>query len=324
MTLLKRPYFLLFLISSLVFQACQDEKAIKPEIQAIALEADVDRFDQKFAQASEADIPALKAEYPSLFPQQYPDEFWLAKKRDTLLQALNEAVQVEFPEFDSYTDELTLLFKHLKFYFPNFEPPKVYTVISEVDYKDPVLSLGSEMIIGLDNYLGAEHPFYQGIPLYISANMKADQILPDVADLISRTYVPPANNRSFIGQMVYHGKLLYLKSLLLPQTTEANLIGYSEVQWQWAEDNEIDIWRYFIENEVLYDTEPKLLNQFINPAPFSKFYLEIDNESPGRIGRFMGWKMVKAYAENNDASLSEILTIPADLLYQQSKYKPKK
>ena len=180
------------------------------------------------------------------------------------------------------------------------------------------------MIIGLDNYLGADHPFYQGIPLYISANMRPEQIVPDAASLLAKNYIPPARDRSFLGQMIYHGKLLYLESLLLPLESEHEIMGYTEAQWQWTLENEQDIWRYFVEREVLFNTDPKLMNRFISPAPFSKFYLEIDNESPGRIGRYMGWQMVKAYAENTGASLGEVLSKPAAELYQQSKYKPSK
>ncbi|MDC7998658.1 gliding motility lipoprotein GldB [Gilvibacter sediminis] len=316
-------YWAFVLIFGLLF-ACSDAPQVKPEVLDIEIQTDVIRFDLEFDRALESEIPQLKAKYPQLFPQQYPDSFWVAKKRDTLLQALAKEVQQAYPDFTEQEEELNLLFKHLKYYFPDFTPPTVYTVLSEVDYKDPVLWAGDQMSIGLDNYLGAEHPFYEGIPLYIAANMKSQQIVADVANLASRAYVPPARNRSFLGQMLYHGKLLYLQTLLLPLESEATLMGYSEAQYQWATENEMDIWRYFVEREVLYDTNPKLLNQFINPAPFSKFYLEIDNESPGRIGRYMGLQMVKAFAENTDSSLAELLTTPADQLYQQSKYKPKK
>lgn len=153
MTLLKRPFILLILICSSLVISCSDQPQINPDVEAIALEADITRFDLKFGAVSESELPQLKAEFPNLFPQQYPDSFWVAKKQDTLLQALNDEVKAMYPDFIDYTEEITLLFKHAKYYFPNFEPPKVYTVISEVDYKDPILMLGPEMIIGLDNYL---------------------------------------------------------------------------------------------------------------------------------------------------------------------------
>lgn len=324
MSFTKSLVFVAFLAVFFLAAACSDSPKIDPEVEAINVQAQVERFDLEFANATADQIPALKEKYPSLFPSQYPDSFWVEKQADTLMQELSAEVKAKFPDFLDYQQDLTLLFKHSKFYFPSFEPPVVYTVVSEVNYRDPVLARGPEMIIGLDNYLGSDHPFYQGIPLYISTNMKPQQLLPDVSHIIAKNYVPPARDRSFLGQMIYHGKLLYLKSLLLPLESEENIIGYSTAQMQWAKENEVDIWRYFIEKEVLYSTQPKLLNQFINPAPFSKFYLEIDGESPGRIGQYMGWQMVKAFAENTGSSLSEILTTPADILYQQSKYKPKK
>ena len=66
------------------------------------------------------------------------------------------------------------------------------------------------------------------------------------------------------------------------------------------------------------------MNQFIFDAPFSKFYLEIDNESSEKIGQYIGWQIVKSYMNNNDVSLTELLkTSPKDI-YNKSKYKPNK
>jgi hypothetical protein len=85
------------------------------------------------------------------------------------------------------------------------------------------------------------------------------------------------------------------------------------------------MWRYFIEKELLYDNDSKLASRFINPAPFSKFYLEIDNESPGRVGTWIGWQMVRSFAENNkEVSTKQLLEMDAKELFEKSKYKPKK
>ena len=84
------------------------------------------------------------------------------------------------------------------------------------------------------------------------------------------------------------------------------------------------MWSYFINDNLLYDSDPKLANRFINPAPFSKFYLEIDNESPGRVGAWLGWQIVKSYMDNNATSLTDLLKMDAKELFEKSKYKPKK
>ena len=117
---------------------------------------------------------------------------------------------------------------------------------------------------------------------------------------------------------------MYLKDLLIPQVSDADKIGYSPEQIAWSEENENYIWRYFIDEKLLYDSDPKLAGRFINPAPFSKFYLEIDNESPGRIGMWIGWQIVRSYMKNNDVSLQQLLQADAKEIFDNSKYKPKK
>ena len=60
-------------------------------------------------------------------------------------------------------------------------------------------------------------------------------------------------------------------------------------------------------------------------APFSKFYLEIDNETPGRIGQWIGWQIVRAYVQNNpDISATQLLKTDYKTIFEKSKYKPKK
>ena len=93
---------------------------------------------------------------------------------------------------------------------------------------------------------------------------------------------------------------------------------------KWAKENEYFVWTYFIENNILFNPDNNLMNQFIFDAPFSKFYLEIDNESSEKIGKYIGWQIVKSYMNNNDVSLTELLkTSPTDI-YDKSKYKPNK
>jgi len=82
---------------------------------------------------------------------------------------------------------------------------------------------------------------------------------------------------------------------------------------------------YFIEYELLYKTQSSYLLRFIEPAPFSKFYLEIDNESPGKIGQWLGWQIVRAYArKHSDKTPQEILATPAQELFAKANYKPAK
>jgi uncharacterized protein YjaZ len=91
-----------------------------------------------------------------------------------------------------------------------------------------------------------------------------------------------------------------------------------------AKVNESNIWQFFVERELLFETDPKLARRFINPAPFTKFNLELDAESPGRLGQYMGWQIVRAYMENNETDFKDMMQMDATELFNKSKFKPRK
>ena len=129
---------------------------------------------------------------------------------------------------------------------------------------------------------------------------------------------------TFLDEMIYFGKQLYLKDLWIPFKSNSEKIGYSVSEYEWSEDNEFYIWQYFVENELLYQTDRKLLGRFIVAAPFSRFNLELDSESPGRLGQYIGWQIVKSYMNNNSTSVLEMLQMDPQEIFNNAKFKPKK
>lgn len=316
--------YFLCICSVLLVLGCDSKNNVEAAIDELPMTVQIIRFDRAFSETTPEALSDLKKQYPVFFPKQIPDSIWVRKINDTLQKQLEAEVLKQFPEGETLQNELHPLFQHIKYYFPQFRAPTVVTTTSDVDYRNKIIVADTSLIVSLDTYLGSKHPFYIGVQEYISQNMKPSQIAPDVATAYAAQLVPRPQGRTFLEQMMYFGKQLYLSDLWLPDTSDAEKIGYTEAQWQWAEDNETEIWRNFIENEYLYSTDPKLSARFIAKAPFSKFYLEIDNESPGMIGRYLGWKIVRAYMETNETELNEVLQMNANVLFNTSKYKPNK
>jgi gliding motility-associated lipoprotein GldB len=316
-------YYLL-LFASVLLMGCTSKSNIENKIDAIDVTVTIIRFDKEFAAANPSDLASLKAKYPYFFPKQFHDSIWTQRMTDTLQQQLDNAVVAAFPSEEKLEDELHSIFQHIKFYFPEFKSPTVVTTTSDVDYRNKVILADSLLILALDNYLGSDHQFYSGIKKYISQNLKESQIAPDVVAAYAQQLIAKPRKRTLLAQMVYFGKELYLKDLWLPEVSDAEKIGYSEAQLQWANDNEIEMWRYFVEKELLFSTSSKLPTQFINPAPFSKFYLDIDNESPGMVGRYLGWQIVRSYMNNNELSVQQLMIKDTEDLFNESKYKPLK
>ena len=319
-----RKAIFLVLIPIIIFCSCDDSDKLANEVAKINVDVKVNRFDREFADAKPLDIPILKEKYPYLFPANYPDSIWVAKLQDTLQIEVMEEVGKAFPDFDSENEDLEWLFKYIKYYFPNYPIPKIVTVTSEVDYNNRIILTDSLLLVGLDNYLGSSHKFYQGISKYIANDLDKQYMTRDVASAFAKTVVAPPRDRTFLSQLVYYGKELYLMQRLMPQKTEAVIIGYAPEELDWATANEEQVWRYFIERELLYSTNSKLGPRFLDPAPFSKFELELDNESPGKIGRYIGWQIVNAFMDNNKITLQEMLTLPEEELFKRSGYKPRK
>jgi len=315
--------FLWLFIAILIMGSCSDSK-LEAEIAKIAIDVRIDRFDERFANAKPEELPQLKKQYPYLFPQQFSDSVWIGRMQDSLHQVMAEEIDQEFSDFQQDTLAIYQLFQHVKYYFPEFNSPKIVTVNSDVDYKNRIIYADTLLLVGLDNYLGEEHEFYKGIQQFIRANFEKERVVVDMGKAIARSTIKAGPSRDFLSKIVYYGKLYYLMSALMPNADNYELIGYPEDQWQWSLANEQYIWRYFISNELLFSTDSKLDDRFINPAPFSKFYLELDNESPGRLGQFIGWRIVDAYMKNNEVSLHELLKEPAATLFKKSQYKPKK
>ena len=296
------------------------EKAIE-ETPPVALK--VYRFDKAFFETPPSELANLKAEYPFFFPEGVPDKVWIDKMQNPQWKELYQEVEKKYSDFGKQTTEIEELFKHIKYYFPTATMPKVYTVIAEMDYNNKAIYANDKLIISLELYLGANHKFYD-FAKYLEQNFEERQMMPDIVTSFSLRKIPPPSEKNLLGEMIYYGKQLYLKDQLLPDYNDAEKIGYLPEQITWCQENESYIWRYFIEKELLYSTDSKLPNRFINVAPFSKFYLEIDNESPGRVGQWIGWQIVRSYMENNEVPLDVMLKLDAKEIFEKSKYKPKK
>ena len=326
---LQHPYLMKFASFFLCFFgllmiSCEELSEREQAIQSIEINVDVDRFDLAFARAMPADLDEIKQQYPLFFPTQYPDSIWIAKMSDTLHLAIEESVAEVFPDDARLTTQCQDLFGHIQYDFPEFKVPNVVATTSDVDYKTRVIAHQGWLILMLDNYLGTQHRFYDGLPRYVAKNLRPEMLFSDVATAYGRKFVAPPKERSFLAQMIYFGKLLYLKDLWLPELSDADKIGYTTQELDWAKDNEYFIWQYFLTQEYLYSTNSRLKSRFIDPAPYSKFNLDLDNETPGMIGQWIGWQIIRQYVESNSVNVADLMRLSAQELYENSRYKPAK
>ncbi len=284
----------------------------------------IERFDKFFYESTPNDLFDLKKNYPFLFPEQYDNKVWISRLNDSVQKQIYSEVNRVFSNLDNEKSEIQSFYNNFTSYFPKYELPRLITLISDVKYENRVILADSLLLIGLDNYLGSEHPFYSSMPKYISDNLIRRMIISDIAEEYAYYVIPRVNFYTFLDKIIFYGKVLYFKDIMLPKLEDRHKIGYSNLNMDWARQNEHYVWTYFVEKQLLFSSENKLITRFINNAPFSKFYLSIDNESPGMIGRFIGWEIVKSYMKNNNTTFIEMILMNPMDIYNKSKYKPQK
>jgi hypothetical protein len=233
----------------------------------------------------------------------------------------NAKAQVMFANIDSLQEDLNEGFSRLHHLYPKWEIPTIYLFVS--GFNSSVMYYENIIGVGIDMYLGSEYPYYNQVVYdYQKQTMRKACIAGDVLSMYL-AYNIPYNSKynRLLEQMIFRGKQLFLLSQLLPNEPAWEVIGYSKEQWDWCENYEKAIWNRIMEKRDLFKTESNILSSYINDGPFTS---EITQESPGRLGQWVGWRIVNTYMRNNkEVTLQELMNEnDAQKILEQSYYKP--
>ena len=310
---------LILLIISVLFWSCSNRKTHKDATQSYELI----RFESIFYDAHPDSLAEVEKRFPYFFPKSYPFSVWVNRRTDSLQLALY--AQIKSISNSDIHDQLTPFMEGLPRVFENtVVPKKVITITSDVDYNNKVILNDSMALIAIDNFLGVNHHMYEGIAFYLRQGMELNQLSKELAESFAINRIALPEDRTFLAQLIYSGKIQFLKQSILSDYSEDKILGYTPDQLAWAMTNEKEIWNFFVSKELLYSTDPELIKRFISPAPFSKFYLNIDVDSPGQIGQWLGLQIVKAYQKKERKSIKQLLNTPYRELFEKSKYKPRR
>ncbi len=226
---------------------------------------------------------------------------------DTMILNAKQQVEQEFSDFDETKKAINKAFKYFQYHFPEKELPTVYTYIS--GFNQSVVTAENIIGISLDKYLGRDCKYYKLLsttPAYKINNMHQKKIPADVAYAWGMTEFPPAEDvTNVLGNMIYQGKLMYFTEALLPETADSLLIGYTEKEVEWCENNEAEMWTYLVENNLLYSNKRMDIVRYINDSPTTSGF---PLDSPGRTGIWLGWQIVRKFMdEHPETTIPELM-----------------
>lgn len=332
-----KRYIYIILVVSFALISCKREKR-RADLTGIEFDIKIERFDSAFWTLDTMligdEFARLTAQYPDITPIYtenviqfgHPDST-ITHNTYKLFRTNNEVGKLYEDALSIYADmsdiekDLTMAFRRAKYFLPQFTTPKVYCHVSGLNQS---LVVGESFIsLSIDNYLGEDYYLYKeiGIYKYQRPNMRREKVVPDyiTAWLSSEFSNSLADN--LLSDMIRYGKILYTVSVLLPETPERVIIGYSEEQWKWVNENEANMWNALIASKDLYSTSMLTKNQYIGDGPFTKPFTQ---ESPGRAGTYVGWRIVENYMKNNpQISIQQLLQQPdAQTILNNSNYRP--
>lgn len=276
------------------------------------------------------EIATIYPDYALFLGTNWKDTMNLIRLRNYLtdkdIREIYNYSEQQYPNLDFLQSAINEAFTLLRKYYPGIKNPGVYTYVSGLDIENPVIFNDTVIILALDDFLGSEAFVYKkaGIPVYKTLRMNRANLVPACLAEVARSLVSADESKmTLLDLMLAEGKTLYLLDLLLPRTPDELKIGYTSSQLEWCHRNEASVWAYIVENRYLYSTDVQASVKFINDAPFTSGLV---NESPGRLGTWTGWQIIKSYMKNNpEVTLQALLaSTDAQTILAQSKYRPKK
>ncbi|MCL2596500.1 MAG: hypothetical protein FWD66_02330 [Paludibacter sp.] len=340
---MKKIFFLISIIFILcvLSLSCKNKKRFEidyVELKKTEQQLRIIRFDSAIINLDTANVieslKSLANKYPEIYNNYFDmlkidpkDTFFVGEMMidlltDTVYSKINAAVLGMFENVKPIEKEMASVYTYFNTYFPNIQMPKLFFFVSGCNQL--IITFPGYIGIGTDWHLGKDFfDFYKNLSYeYLVQNMTPKSIPVDITlSLLQGSFKFDSQSSRLLDNILYQGKLLYFVSVMLPDESQENIAGYTSVQLAWCKKYEREIWATIIDQKHLFSSDYRLIRDYTGDGPFT---LSISQDSPGRIGNWVGWQIVKSYMENNtDVTLQELaLDNDFQKILEKSKYKP--
>jgi hypothetical protein len=333
---------LLFLFSAALF-SCKNKKGI-PDVSDIKVEIPIERFDRTFfaidSNHIEEGLQRLQQQHPEFYNDFMKELLGVTgsiSDQNTLVvtkqfisgySSIYDSLKGKFNNMVGLRKELEKGFQFVKYYFPNYKTGKAILYLGPFDAPG-VASTNAGLAIGIQQFAGSNFSVYQSEPIqqmfpsYITRRFAPEYISSNcIKAVVEELFPDKSGGKPLIEQMVEKGKQWYLLDKFLPTTNDTLKTGYTKQQLDWCIENEGLIWSSIVKNEDLQSLIPTVIQTYIGEGPFTQGFPP--EYSPGNIGQWIGWQIIKKFADKNSSLKPEdIMRTPAAKIIEEAKYKPK-
>lgn len=342
--------FVLIVISLSGCNSCNKTKSReKPDVSNIAINVQLQRFDKDLfelnkSNCDEQQVEAMRNKYGSFYdfyvsqfvigPRPPGDTAHIEKEAlqkflsDAYIRHIQDSISYYFADTKDIEESLTQSLKYFKSYFPDAIIPKVVTVNS--GFALGAFTYDKDLLgIGLDMYLGGNNPDYDsaGIYEYVQHKMRREYITRNSMEVLYNFYFGDeqlSHGKNLVEAMVDKGKKMYFLSYVLPDAPDSLIVGFTEKQTQWCEQNEIEIWKFLNDKDLLYKDNYMDQKRYLDEGPT---IAGMPAEAPGNIGSWIGLQIVRKFMKETgrNVSLKDLLMkYDSKTILEKAKYRPSK
>jgi len=339
-----RVGFILFLVVNLFYSCEREQLADVGEVKIQRFDLDLLKFDTTNFEQSEKKMIKKYGDIYSFYIEKLmglgsidsTNQYYYKPHMKELLRGEYPAILDTIYTYVSkdqkkIEDKLTDCYQRLCAHFPEKKPSIIYSFFISPMGANPAsaFTYGKDTVgFNWFNYLGRTFslypPLYEGYTYMIEWNQPSyipRNIMLVEYNLLKEKYGTKDAYSEVVYNMIEKGKEFYFLDKVCPEMGDAVKIGYTEEQYKWCEGNAYEIWAYFKENKVLYSTETIDIKRMTEPGPTTP---GMPSESPGMVGAWTGWQIVRSYQSKFNKPLKELLkTSPKEIL-KNAHYKPEK
>lgn len=331
-----------------LFSACRrDQGNNAPDVSDIELEVEIRRFEKDLfaidTNQVELQLEQLEQKYPA-FSEIYFQHI-LGSKNERVApeghvayvkgfltfppaRALYDTCMIVYPEVQDLERDFAQAFRYFKYYFPDKPTPDVTTFISEYSM-GAFIYQETSLAVGLDLFLGTAYPYFEKNPSnpafsdYLTRTFTKEHLVPKTLHPLVEDMLGDPSGDRLVDLMIYYGKKMYMLDHLLPNTPDSIKFEVTQEQIEWLQDNELEMWSFFLQEDLLYSSNLQDIRKYFDYSPNSP---GMPPEAPGRTANWLGWKIVEKYMERFPKTTMQELVAMQDAqgLMEKARYKPRR
>lgn len=237
---------------------------------------------------------------------------------DPYVSRLEKRINEKFKDLSSKRKEIREGFQYLNYHFPKGKLPDNIVFMNSF-FASSAFSTEKQIGIGIERYLGSntdvikELP-YQDFPEWEKEKMDEKFMSRDALCSWIMTHYVEEVDGNLAENIVRWGKILYLTQVAFAKSDPSIILRYSEEDYKWSVENEYALWKYLVDEKLLFKIDELTTKNLLGDGPFTP---GLPEKGPDRLGQFLGYRMIQKYMEIKDVSVEQMLnTSYTDILVE--------